>query len=177
MGSRYKIHDENGIFFVTSTIVNWIPVFVNEAYFSIMINTMKHYQDKNDLIIYAYVFMPNHFHMIISNDDISKIMQSAKKYSARKIIENLKIDCNDAILKAFREFKPEYKTTSIHQVWQESFHPKEIVSYEMLKQKIEYIHNNPVRKSLVEKPEDWEYSSAKDYYTDKKGLLDIVRLV
>ncbi|MBK6875127.1 MAG: hypothetical protein IPG99_01315 [Ignavibacteria bacterium] len=47
----------------------------------------------------------------------------------------------------------------------------------MLKQKIEYIHNNPVRKSLVEKPEDWEYSSAKDYYTDKKGLLDIVRLV
>ncbi|MBK6507040.1 MAG: hypothetical protein IPG02_15535 [Ignavibacteria bacterium] len=40
-------------------------------------------------------------------------------------------------LKAFREFKPEYKTTSIHQVWQESFRPKEIVSYEMLKQKIE----------------------------------------
>jgi REP element-mobilizing transposase RayT len=115
--------------------------------------------------------------MIISNDDISKIMQSAKKYSAKKIIEKLKIDCNDTMLKVFREFKPEYKTTSTHQVWQESFHPKEIVSIEMLKQKIEYIHNNPVRKKLVEKPEEWKYSSAIDYNTDGKGLLDIVRLV
>ncbi|MBK9228294.1 MAG: transposase [Ignavibacteria bacterium] len=91
MRSRYKIHDENGIFFVTSTIVNWIPVFVNEAYFSIMINTMKHYQDKNDLIIYAYVFMPNHFHMIISDDDISKIMQSGKNIPQEKLLRILRL--------------------------------------------------------------------------------------
>ncbi|MCY7362032.1 MAG: hypothetical protein LH629_08215 [Ignavibacteria bacterium] len=47
----------------------------------------------------------------------------------------------------------------------------------MLKQKIEYIHYNPVKKNLVEKPEDWKYSSAIDYYTDKKGMLEINRIV
>ena len=177
MRSRYKIHNENGIFFVTSTIVKWIPVFVNEKYFDIMLNTMKHYQKNNDLLIYAYVFMPDHFHMVISNADVSKIMQSAKKFSAKEIIKNLRTDENEIVLKEFRESKPEHKTTSKHQVWQESFHPQEIISYEMLRQKIEYIHYNPVRKNLVEKAEDWKYSSAIDYYTDKKGYLDIVRLV
>ena len=177
MRSRYKIHNENGIFFVTSTIVNWIPVFVNEKYFDIMINTMKHYQQKNNLLIYAYVFMENHFHMIISHEDVSKIMQSAKKYSAKEIIKNLRLDKNEIILKTFRDSKPEYKITSRHQVWQESFHPQEITSYEMLKQKIEYIHYNPVRKKLVSKSEDWKFSSAVDYYTDRKGLLDIIRLI
>jgi REP-associated tyrosine transposase len=122
MRSRYMIHNENGIYFVTSTIVHWIPVFVNEKYFDIMINTIKHYQQKNNLMIYAYVFMNNHFPMIISHEDISKIMQSAKKYSAKEIIKNLTLDNNEIILKAFRDSKPEYKTTSKHQVWQESFH-------------------------------------------------------
>lgn len=143
----------------------------------IMINTLKHYQQNNGLLIYAYVFMDNHFHIILSNEDVSKIMQSAKKYSAKEIIMELNVDGKENILKEFREAKPEYKTTSKHQVWQESFHPQEIISYEMLKQKIEYIHNNPVRKNLVTKPEDWIYSSAIDYYTEEKGLLDIVRLV
>jgi len=177
MRSRYRIHNENGIFFVTSTIVNWIPVFRDEKYYRILIDTIKHYQENNSLIVYAYVFMDNHFHMIISNDNISKIMQSAKKYSAKEIINNLKVDKNEAVLKEFRESKPDYKITSNHQVWQESYHPQEIISYAMLKQKIEYIHYNPVKKNLVEKPEDWKYSSAIDYYTDKKGMLEINRIV
>ena len=138
---------------------------------------MRHYQKNNNLIIYAYVFLDNHFHMIISNEDVSKIMQSAKKYSAKEIVKNLKADLNEKILKEFRELKPGYKNTSTHQVWQESFHPQEIISYEMLKQKIEYIHYNPVRKNFVLNPSDWKYSSAADYYTDRKGPLDIVRIV
>lgn len=47
----------------------------------------------------------------------------------------------------------------------------------MLKQKMEFIHNNPVRKKLVENPEDWKYSSVLDYLTDKKGLLERVIII
>ncbi len=177
MRSRYKIFNDNGIFFVTSTIVNWIPVFVNEIYYNILIDTLKYYQENNNLIIYAYVFMENHFHMIILNEDISKIMQSIKKYTAKEIITNLKKDKEENKLKEFRESKPDYKITSKHQVWQESFHPQEIISLDMLKQKIEYIHYNPVRKKFVTNPVDWKYSSAIDYYSGKKGLLDIIRIV
>ncbi len=176
MRSRYKIYNENGIFFVTSTIIDWIPVFIDEKYFSIMIDTVKYYQQNSDLTVYSYVFLDNHFHMIISGSDITKAMQSIKKYTAKEILRNLKMDSNDTVLRRFRESKPAHKTTSKHQVWQEGFHPQEIISYEMLKQKIDYIHNNPVRRQYVEKPEEWKYSSAVDYYTEKKGPLEIVRI-
>ena len=177
MRSRYKIYNEDGIFFVTSTIIEWLPVFTNEKYYGIMVETVKHYQQNGNLTVYAYVFMDNHFHMIISDTDISMVMQSLKKYTAKEIIRNLTLDSNETVLRRFRECKPAYKTTSKHQVWQESFHPQEIISCEMLKQKIEYIHNNPVRRQYVARPEEWKYSSAVDYLTEKKGLLEIVRLV
>ena len=177
MRSRYKIQNENGIFFVTSTIVNWTPVFINEIYFDIMINTLKYYQRENALVIYAYVLMNNHFHMIISNEDVTKVMQSIKKWTAKEIINQLKVDKKLSTLQEFRDVKPDYKITSKHQVWQEGFHPQDIQSMKMLKQKIEYIHHNPVRKELVANPEDWKYSSAIDYLTDQKGLLDIERII
>jgi putative transposase len=41
-------------------------------------------------------------------------------------------------------------------------------------QKLDYLHNNPVIAGFVEKPEDWLYSSAKEYYTGKKGLINIL---
>ncbi|MDQ3021852.1 MAG: transposase [Bacteroidota bacterium] len=177
MRSRYKVLNENGIFFVTSTTVYWIPVFINDKYFEIIIDTLKFNQRNNDLIIYSYVLMNNHFHLIISNENVSKIMQSIKKFTAKEIIRNLKNDKRENILKEFREVKPDYKTTSTHQVWQESFHPEEITSIEIMKQKIDYIHFNPVRKDYVKNPEDWKYSSALDYLTDRKGVLDIMRIV
>jgi len=66
-----------------------------------------------------------------------------------------------------------YKTKSEFQVWQESFHPKELLTEEILQQKVDYIHMNPVRKGLVDKPEDWKYSSAGYYATGVNGLLHL----
>jgi putative transposase len=65
-----------------------------------------------------------------------------------------------------------HKGKSQHQVWQEGFHPKEIITEEMLRQKLDYIHHNPVRLGLVDRPEDWRYSSARDYF-GQDGLLEI----
>jgi putative transposase len=173
MRSRYKIICLESTFFVTSTIVDWIPVFMSDKYYSIVINNLKFYQSKYNLIIFAYVIMKNHFHLIFSNKNISKTMQSFKKYTAKEIIENLKIEDNKKLLTKFELARKDYKTTSKHQVWQEGFHPKEILTEKELWQKINYIHMNPVVKGLVEKPEDWKYSSAKDFLTDEKGLIDL----
>lgn len=100
-------------------------------------------------------------------------MQSLKKYTSKEILETLKNENRTDILKKFELAKKDYKITSKHQVWQEGFHPKEISTEKELWQKIKYIHMNPVRKGLVEKPEDWKYSSARDYLTDEKGLIDL----
>ena len=105
--------------------------------------------------------MPDHFHMICSCNKLKIAIQSFKSYTAKEILRQLISEGNINILKKLYENKPEYKIESKYQVWLENYHPQEIKDYAMLKQKIEYIHNNPVRKGLVEYQEDWEYSSAK----------------
>ena len=114
MRSKFKIYNPEGTYFVTSSIVNWIPIFSNEKHSEILINTIKHCQQYKSLILYAYVIMPDHFHMIISNEDISKLMQSLKKFSAKEIISSLNEEKNERILEEFRKAKPDHKKTSTH---------------------------------------------------------------
>ncbi|MBI2730528.1 MAG: hypothetical protein HYX40_07240 [Sphingobacteriales bacterium] len=60
------------------------------------------------------------------------------------------------------------------QLWQQHNHPIALTTPQITHQKLDYLHLNPVASGFVEKPEDWLYSSAKDYYTGKKGMLDII---
>ena len=65
-----------------------------------------------------------------------------------------------------------HKTKSKYQFWQEGSHPQEVTNEEMLIQKIEYIHNNPVRREYVDDPKCWRYSSARNY-EGLDGLLNM----
>jgi hypothetical protein len=79
------------------------------------------------------------------------------------------------LLQQFKFYKRRHKTDSDYQVWQEGFHPTQIISEEMLSQKIEYVHNNPVRIGWVENPEDWVYSSARNHL-GLEGIMEIDEL-
>jgi lipopolysaccharide export system protein LptC len=72
----------------------------------------------------------------------------------------------------------QFHGNKINKVWQEGYHPKAILSEKMFNQKLEYIHNNPILKGFVEKPEYWKYSSARNYMNDDHSIikLDIDRL-
>jgi len=117
------------------------------------------------LEIFAYVILPNHFHLILRSKELINIMKLIKMYSAKEIIKQLKEDRKNQILELLRLSKKNYKTQSNYQVWQEGYKPKEILSDKMLRQKIDYIHYNPVKKGLVSEPIDWKYSSAGFYET------------
>ena len=173
MRSSYKILNPEGIYFVTSTIVDWIPIFTTPEYYLIIIDNLKFYQKNNNTKVFAYVILKNHFHLIVSDKNLSKTMQSFKKYTAKQIIQNLVNDGNFELLKNFEHAKKDYKITSKYQIWQEGFFPKEILTQEELNQKLEYIHMNPVKKGYVELPEEWIYSSACDYLLGQKGLIEI----
>ena len=70
MRSRYKIFNDNALYFVTSTTLELVSVFTNEKYYNILIETIKFYQTKNKLEIFAYVILPNHFHLIIRSNEL-----------------------------------------------------------------------------------------------------------
>jgi putative transposase len=111
--------------------------------------------------------------MIVKSKELIKTIRLIKMFSAKEIVKQLKVDNESQILRQLELNKKEYKTNSDYQVWQEGFMPKEIMSDEMLNQKIEYIHYNPVKKGLVNDPADWKYSSACIYERGEKGIIEL----
>ncbi|CAN5664248.1 hypothetical protein BH10BAC5_BH10BAC5_28690 [soil metagenome] len=173
MRSSYKIHNNEYPHFITSTIVEWIPIFTNSKYSDILVNALKYYQQNKDLKIFSYVILDNHFHMVCRHENLSRIISDFKKYTAKEIISSLQSENKTWQLNLFKFYKKEHKAESEYQVWQEGFHPIQISSEVTFNQKCEYIHYNPVRRGLVENAEDWKYSSAGYYLKDRKGVLEI----
>jgi REP element-mobilizing transposase RayT len=126
------------------------------------------------LTIYAYVLMEDHMHLIASAKNISQEIASFKSFTARQCIDYYKEKNNGTVLNQLAFYKLHHRKDRTYQFWQEGVHPKRIQAVETMHQKIEYIHLNPVRKGLVDKPELWLYSSARDY-SGGTCLLDICK--
>ncbi|MDB4793419.1 hypothetical protein OAG63_00120 [Methylacidiphilales bacterium] len=75
------------------------------------------------------------------------------------------------LLNQLAYYRAAHKSSSEHQVWQEGVHPQEISSDEMMLQKLEYLHNNPVKRGYVAAPEHWRYSSAHEWLSGTMPLL------
>ncbi len=161
--SRYKIYETEYPYFLTNSIVEGIPLFANREISDFILNALQFLQEAREVDVYAYVIMENHIHFIAKNDDLTKNLQRFKSYAARRIIDFLKNGNHHTILNQLMRAKLSHKHQSEHQVWQEGFHPKQITTPEMMLQKIEYIHHNPVKRGYVDAPEHWRYSSARNY--------------
>jgi REP element-mobilizing transposase RayT len=95
-----------------------------------------------------------------------------KSFTARAVIEYLEGRTAVHLLAKLNNAKLHHKTRSEYQVWQEGSHPEQIHSEKMLLQKIDYIHNNPVRRGYVDEPKHWRYFSSRDY----EGLKALVEV-
>jgi REP element-mobilizing transposase RayT len=121
--------------------------------------------------------MLNHLHLIISANDpksIPDIIRDFKRYTSSEISSLLKTNNQMNALKIFKEATIGSKNNQEYKIWQSGYHPIGIQSERFFKQKLNYIHQNPVRKGYVVKPEHWKFSSAKDYagYKDVPLLID-----
>jgi len=154
------------------TIVKWLPMFVNPEISDIVIESLRYMQREKNTKIYAYVIMKTHLHCILQSTTLNKTIKEFKSYTARRIIDYLKEQKDTKLLEKLKQAKLRYKIESDYQFWQEGSHPEAIVSDEMMYQKMEYIHFNPVRKGYVDNPCDWLYSTARDY-EGKEGLVNI----
>jgi len=170
--SRYKIYNEAAPHFLTCTILNWIPLFTRPATVQIVLDALTYRQQQRDLKIYAYVILENHLHMIVQSPNLSKEIVSFKSYTAHYLIEYLKQNNAERILTQLNFFKKQHKKDREHQVWEEGAHPQEIQDEAMMLQKIEYIHNNPVKRGYVDEAVHWRYSSARNY-ANQEALMPV----
>ena len=176
----YKIRNKEGIHFITFAVVEWVDVFTRKEYKDILIESLKHCQKSRGLVVYSWCVMSNHVHLIISakNNDTSEILRDFKKFTSKEIIRAISNHTGESrkewMLEIFRKAGAQNSQNKTYQFWRQDNHPKELFSPEFTNQKLDYIHNNPVEAGVVEKAEEYLYSSAKDYYEGKcVGLLEI----
>lgn len=171
-----RIHNENEylLHFLTLRVIDWIDIFTKPIYFQSIINTLKYYQTNNKLLIYGYVIMTNHLHLIVQckKDKLSSTIKSFKSYTTHKAKKLLKTDNRKYILNLIKRTGSKRKYNNF-QLWHSENWPIPLESDKLFMQKLTYIHNNPVVKNYVEQAEDWLYSSARNYILDDNSVIKI----
>ena len=172
--SRYQIYEPQSPHFLTCTVVNWLPLFSSPPLVDILYDSWQFLQMQKRLTIYAYVVMENHLHMVVTSPDLVKEIGDFKSFTARQIIDSLKDKKAQNLLGQLAQNKAAHKQDREYQVWQEGSHPQLIQDEAMMRQKVAYIHNNPVKRGYVDDPAHWRYSSARNYL-GLPGVLEVVQ--
>ncbi len=170
--SRYKFEHPQSPHFMTCTILHWIPVFTRPDTVDILLDSFRYLQTEDDLRVYAYVILENHLHLVAQSDDIGRSIARFKSYTAKQLIAWLSEHKVKMILEQLAFYKKAHKDDRAYQFWEEGVHPECIESEVMLRQKVDYIHRNPVERGYVNLPWHWRYSSARNY-EEMPGLLEV----
>ena len=170
MALAYSIKNQEGVYFVTFTVHQWVDVFTRQCYVDILLDSIKFCQENKGLQVYAWVVMSNHCHLIIGSNKtlLSDIIRDLKKHTSKTIIES--------ITENEKESRKRWMLWLLKKddhiwFWEEGYHGEEVFSQAFFDSKLNYIHMNPVRAGLVEKEEEYLNSSCADYYGIIKGRL------
>lgn len=145
-----------GFYFVTPTVWNWYYLFDRHERWEILADSLSYCQQNKGLLIYAYVFMLNHLHMIVQSPDVSGFLRDFKRYTTTQLRKNIET-YEPNVMELFSDRNKGYC------IWKEDNQPKLIENEAFFLQKLSYIHNNPVIKGYVMQPEHWKWSSANPY--------------
>ena len=161
--SRYKFAEAEFPHFLTCTIVGWLPVFTRPDAVQTVLDSWEFLQDQNRIVILGYVVLENHLHFIAAGENLAKEVGDFKSFTAKQIIRQLQDQQQHGMLDGLEYHKSRHKNGQKFQLWQEGSHPQIIESEDVLRQKLEYIHDNPVRRGYVSEQTHWRYSSARNY--------------
>ena len=174
-----RIYDNSSTYFLTMTVTNWIDVFTRARYCDIIVDSLNFCHKNKGLVIHAWVIMSNHLHLIVQseNENLSDIIRDFKKHTSKEIIKSIKADeesRREWLLWMFeRAAKKEGRKG--FKLWQDGNHAEELISNKFFGQKLDYIHQNPVKARIVYAANEYIWSSAVDY-CDGKGLVEIEKL-
>jgi REP element-mobilizing transposase RayT len=177
MPNSYRIFKENNYaYFVTWTIVDWLPLFAEPLYRQNALDALNYLRTNKHTQLNAFVVMPSHLHAILWPDDginLSDVTRDFKRFTSRKISKEAQQQGSIKYLSVFEKSRLANRAQDVSQfqVWQEGSHPEAIFTEEFAKQKMDYIHLNPVRAGLVETAEEWPHSSARAYLLGEETYL------
>ena len=180
MSTKKQISKSEGVYFITITCYEWLPLSELTHGYDIVYKWFDHLKGKGHYII-GYVVMPNHLHALIAFTrtvtSINTIIGNGKRFMAYEIVKRLKEKGDIKMLDKLTAgvSSRDYKRGKLHEVFESSFDWKECRSSRFINQKLNYIHDNPCRGkwNLAESPVDYIHSSAKFYFTGTQGVYEV----
>lgn len=153
----------NVTYFYTVAIVDWVPLLQADKFKQIILDSLRYLVEKNKLVVYGFVIMPNHIHIIWEfKEKNGKEMPYASfmKFTGHEFLRQLR-EINSHLLNRFKTDR----NSRIHQFWQRNGLPIIMYDRKILEQKLDYIHYNPLQEhwNLVSDPNDYEFSSCSFY--------------
>jgi REP element-mobilizing transposase RayT len=152
--------------FYTATVLEWKPLLKPDKFKDIIIESLKFLVNNDRIVIYAFVIMDNHIHLIWQISDSYKpsdVQHSFMKYTAQMILKELRNN-HKRVLQLFEVDAKDRR----YQIWERNALSVSLFSKKVFEQKLEYIHNNPVKAGLCLLPETYKYSSAAFYYNEDR---------
>ena len=149
-------------------------------YKDVVVESIRYCQENKGLILYEFVIMNNHVHLIAAareGNNLSDILRDLKKHTLKTLLDMIQNDDHTEsrrnwMLWLFEAAGRKNSNNKKYQFWQQDNRPIELSTNEMMDQRLEYIHNNPVVERIVNEAEHYVYSSAINY-AGGKGLLEV----
>src|SRR5690606_18524142 len=148
--SRYVITEPDKPHFLTGTVLEWLPLFTRPALVEILLDCWRYQQANQGLRLYGYVVLENDLHSAAQAPDLGRCLSGFKSFSARRIIDHLQTRGAEHLLQRLRFAKRAHKDDRLHQLWQEGSHAELIYSAAVMREKLDYIHHNPVKRGYVD---------------------------
>jgi putative transposase len=183
MTNSYRVFtDKHYAYFVTWTVVNWLPLFAEAAYRQIILDSLNYLRTNKHTQLNAFVVMPTHVRAILWPDDgvnLSDATRDFKRFTSREISKEAKRQASHQYIIVFKNSRSANRAQDVsqYQVWQEGSHSEAIFTEKFARQKIDYIHLNPVRAGLVNAAEEWPWSSTRAYLLGEETYPPIDLLI
>lgn len=169
-----SFHDPAHLYFVTASICGWKHLFVEPPYSRIILDSLVWLQEEKRILLFAFVIMPSHLHLVLKpvHTEIGDILKDFGSYTAHTILRQLRLEKKKHLLQFFHTQRRDARHQ--HSIWQD-IQAKNVYSHEILSEKMEYLHSNPVSKDwqLVKERGDYRYSSACFYDNGETPIIPI----
>lgn len=172
-----RYHIQGHIYYITTVVYDRRPLFTHPPYVLALLDSLNYYRFVYRFKIVGYVIMPDHIHVLVwpqAGPQIAEFMRDFKKYTAVRIVRQAEVEEREGDLEAFKQAGNQ-TGRSANKVWQDGYWDKNVFTDPFLRQKLNYIHRNPLRAGLVVQPEDYPYSSYRNYVFGDESLFAIDR--
>jgi putative transposase len=157
-----RFYGSGDLHFITCSFYRRQTLLASEQRRDLFLAVLEQVRQRYGFVVLGYVVMPEHFHLLVSEPekaDPSVVMQALKLGFARRVLPT-------------RVSRHGHQTEPAH-VWQRRFCDYNVRSQRKRVEKLRYIHRNPVRRGLVEKPKQWRWSSFRDYAYGESGPVRV----